>query len=213
MAWKLARWRQTNFQPDQSWDYSTAGEGEDLSVVGNQACPERSPPLMEDVTGRRAPPHQHPAAAPWERMVNGTPWEQQRLLEAIRPTHDCWVRIQQVHLGQQVLQVSLRPWPKRKGRQIRKWNRVIMWRNRGKQEYLPWRHSFPSPWLITSQEALSVTYIWSSRAASEARKDACRNSTPGRWSANLPPHRRKYTCIIISNARTSLVLQTNHKAW
>jgi hypothetical protein len=108
MAWKLARWRQTNFQPDQSWDYSTAGEGEDLSVVGNQACPERSPPLMEDVTGRRAPPHQRPAAAPWERMVNGTPWEQQRLLEAIRPTHDCWVWIQQVHLGQQVLQVSLR---------------------------------------------------------------------------------------------------------
>jgi hypothetical protein len=38
--------------------------------------------LMEDVTGRRAPPRQRPAAAPQGRVVNGTPCEQQRPLES-----------------------------------------------------------------------------------------------------------------------------------
>jgi hypothetical protein len=50
---------------------------------------------------------QRPAAAPRECVVNSMQCEQQRPLEAVQPTHDCWVWIQQVHLGQQVLQVSL----------------------------------------------------------------------------------------------------------
>jgi hypothetical protein len=88
-----------------------------------------------------------------------------------------------------------------------------MWRNRGKQEYLSWQHSYPSPCLLLPRmHHPSLTP--SSRAASEAREDACRNSTPDRGSATLPPPAAiapQTGGLHISNTRISLLLHTNHK--
>jgi hypothetical protein len=132
---------------------------------------QRRPSRQRAASWKTAREGEHPLASVQQQhrkdaVLKGAPCEQQWSLEAVRTTPifnttaitpkilNCWVRIQQVHLGQQLLQVSL---TKKKARGLRNKTDLLCEETEGNKstspDYILIHHQ---PFAL--REAASVTY-------------------------------------------------------